>query len=203
MHMPVLIRIRWVVVAGLLVLAAGYRLLQPVPFSKGVQAPHQPEQTILEGGAVIERGGFRLMPVASFKVEGRVLGVKRYRSDPTAVFSPYDLAVGWGSMSDVSVIEKLDVRLGKRAYRWTSGAHTLNTRDVILHSTNMHIIPANAVVENALGRIKPGHIIRLTGRLVHVLASDGGRWRTSLTRADVGMGACEIVYTDSLTIRGR
>jgi hypothetical protein len=66
-------------------------------------------------------------------------------------------------------------------------------REVETSSANMHLIPANDQVRQALDAISTGENIRLRGFLVEARAEDGWRWRSSLTREDTGNGACEII----------
>ena len=56
-----------------------------------------------------------------------------------------------------------------------------------------------ARVATALHRVGRGDRIRIDGWLIEADAPDGWRWRSSLTREDVGDGACEIVYVCSIT----
>jgi len=44
---------------------------------------------------------------------------------------------------------------------------------------------------------------RFEGDLVDVDGSDGFAWRTSLTRTDTGLGACETLYVRAITIGTR
>jgi hypothetical protein len=71
-------------------------------------------------------------------------------------------------------------------------------RSIETHSANMHMIPASREVERSLRALRPGDIVRLHGYLVEVNATDGWRWRSSLTREDTGAGACELVLLQSL-----
>ena len=171
-----------------------------VTHAPGILAPEAPRQTPVTAGQPIRHRGYHLTPVAHFSVEARVLGKKAYRRDPNARLALYDLAVGWGPMSDTAVLDHLSIRQQQRAYTWENAGAPLSTREVILHSTNMHLIPASDAVAAALVRLRPGHLVRLRGRLVDVLANDGSRWRTSRTRMDAGMGACEIVWVEALEI---
>ncbi len=41
-------------------------------------------------------------------------------------------------------------------------------------------------------------MIRLTGYLVQVHGRDGYRWASSLSRADTGVGSCEVIWVESL-----
>jgi hypothetical protein len=62
------------------------------------------------------------------------------------------------------------------------------------------MIPATASVERSLMKLRQGDIIELQGYLVDVDHDSGWRWRTSMTRTDIGAGACEIVYVESIAV---
>ena len=66
--------------------------------------------------------------------------------------------------------------------------------EIVRSSANMHLIPADAAVAQALRGVRAGQHVRIDGWLVQADAPDGWRWRSSLTREDSGGGACELVY---------
>jgi len=72
---------------------------------------------------------------------------------------------------------------------------------LIKHATNIHIIPANEEVKAKLATLKKGMIIHLVGLLVEARNDDGWNWVSSLSRDDEGMGACEILYLQHITIQ--
>ena len=198
-------RRRLLLTAFVLLLAGGaaafvWTEAQPLQHPPGVLAPEAPRQTDAAGAAPVQHRGYRLTPVADFAAEARVLGTKRYRNEPNAALAPYDLAIGWGPMSDSAVLERLEIFQTQRAYTWRTDDYPIPPREIIRHSTNVHVIPATATAANALGRLKPGHLVRLRGRLVDVLSTDGDRWRTSTSRTDAGYGACEILWAEAIEI---
>jgi hypothetical protein len=65
----------------------------------------------------------------------------------------------------------------------------------------MHLIPADAGVAEALGRVRAGDMVRMHGWLVKIDRADGWRWRSSTTRTDSGGGSCELVYVCSIEAR--
>ena len=73
-------------------------------------------------------------------------------------------------------------------------------REIETQSANMHMIPANEQIEKVLKSIVPGQIVKLSGDLVQVDASDGWHWKSSLTREDTGAGACEIIYVKAISV---
>jgi hypothetical protein len=68
-------------------------------------------------------------------------------------------------------------------------------------SANMHLVPANDAVADALAAVDAGDRVRIDGWLVQIDATDGWRWRSSLTREDSGAGACELIYVCAVTRR--
>jgi hypothetical protein len=60
------------------------------------------------------------------------------------------------------------------------------------------VIPADATIARALGRLRTGQVVRLRGLLVDGKRNDGMIFRTSLTRQDSGEGACEVLYVEDI-----
>lgn len=141
-------------------------------------------------------------PLAGFSVAARVLSRREYGSDREADFAPLDLALGWGRMREDAVLSQLDISQGGRWYRYRWSAQPpLPPDEIARSSANMHMIPASPSVAAALADVEEGDAVRIDGWLVQVNASDGWRWRSSLTREDTGGGACEVVYVCAVTRR--
>ncbi|WP_290884863.1 hypothetical protein [Arenimonas sp.] len=139
-------------------------------------------------------------PLAGFAIEARVLAREDYRFDRNAAISPTDLALGWGRMAREEFYEPLRISQSGRwyFYRWGSEGPPLPLDEIIASSANMHMIPADAGVAEALSRVRPGQTVRLRGWLVEVRGADGWTWRSSLSREDSGNGGCEVVYVCAL-----
>lgn len=191
------------VLALILLLAAfgagNWVLHRPIPHAAGVLVESQPMQSEPSDTAVIEYGDYRLQPLADFEIEARVLSREDYSIDAGSDLSPTDLALGWGRMSDTSVIEQLDISQSVRffTYRWREQP-PIPLREIERSSANMHLIPADASVARDLDKVRQGSLIRLQGKLVEARRSDGFQWRSSLTREDTGGGACELVLVESI-----
>lgn len=167
----------------------------------GVVAPQAPVQQRITSAPVFRQGPYTILPVARFLLEARVLGAERYRFDRGAELVPVDLALGWGPMSDPAVLSNIDIAQGGRFYRWRVKIYPIPRRDIITHSANMHMIPANEAVRERLLAVRPGEVVQLEGYLVNVSADAGWHWRTSLRRNDSGDGACELVYVERIATR--
>jgi hypothetical protein len=160
-----------------------------------------PLQTDIPAGMALPAiDNARLKPLAGFSIEARVLGREDYRIGREADYSPTDLALGWGRMTEDAVLSQLDISQSSRwyHYRWND-TPPIPVDEIVRSSANMHMIPADDTVAAALKRIEQGQRVRIDGWLVEVNADDGWRWRSSLTRDDSGGGACELVYVCSIT----
>ena len=194
---------RSVLVAGLLV-AGSYNAWQrfesrPLYPPDGVLAPDEPRQATLTAAPVVRHGRWTLTPRATYDVTARILSREDYRFDPIADLVPEDLALGWGAMSDNRVLAAFDISQAARFYTWrVREALPMPREDVISHSANTHVIPADAVVRAELARLRVGQVVHLHGQLVDGVRDDGTRVHTSLTRTDSGAGACEILLVESL-----
>ncbi|MEM6648344.1 MAG: hypothetical protein AAF730_19035, partial [Bacteroidota bacterium] len=63
-----------------------------------------------------------------------------------------------------------------------------------------HVVPASAGLGGQIAGLRPGEVVTLRGKLVDALAPDGSLWRTSRSRTDAGMGACEILWLEAIGV---
>ncbi|MGL4319058.1 MAG: hypothetical protein ACRCTL_20890 [Pseudomonas sp.] len=168
----------------------GWNRLYP-PFQPPVPGP-------LESTGSYRLGQHTITPLQPFELEARILGREDYRYDRGAQVSPTDLALGWGPMADPQLLARIDISQGNRWYRWHVDEFPIERRAIETHSANMHMIPANAEVAAELAQVEPGQHVALSGQLVRVDGDDGFHWLSSLSREDVGDGACELVWLEKL-----
>jgi 3-mercaptopyruvate sulfurtransferase SseA len=104
-------------------------------------------------------------------------------------------------MSDSVVLAKLRISQGQRFYEWsTDGRPPIPLRDIETQSANMHMVPADESVERTLMEARAGNIVKLSGYLIDARAPDGFRMRSSLTRQDIGPGACEVIWVERIEL---
>ncbi len=171
-------------------------LLRPVERGPGVLAADAPVQADLDSAPTFHRGDYEISALAAYKVRVRLLGRRAYHFGREADLSPVDFAVGWGPMSDSALLDKLDIDQRVRYFTLHWDDSSVSESIVLDHAANMHLIPADPTVHEALDRMRPGEIVELEGYLVSVKSSDGWSWRSSLTRGDRGSGACELMWVE-------
>lgn len=170
-----------------------------VTHTPGEIASQAPQQTSTDA-ASFNHHGYTITPLENFALVARVLGREHYRLDRGAQLSPVDLALGWGPMSDDSVLSNIHISQGNRFYYWRAATLPIPRQQIETHSANMHMIPASDDVEDILQAVKVGQKIQLQGYLVKATKEDGFTWKSSLTRGDTGFGACELVYVKQASI---
>ena len=173
---------------------------RPLSHPAGLLAPAEPLQTAPESEATWTYRNHKIAPLARFEIRARVLSTERYRFDRAADLSPVDFALGWGPMSDSRVLEAVTIQQRDRWYFWSASQLPIPAGEITTHSANMHLIPANALVEKLLLAAKPGQIVELRGKLIRADGLDGWHWVSSLTRTDTGDGSCEVVWVDSASV---
>lgn len=174
---------------------------KPISHPPGVLVAAAPRQVNVQASS-FELHDYLLTKKARFEIHARVLSTESYYLSREADFSPIDLALGWGVMSDQSLLEQLKITQSNRWYRWRyEGSIPVSDQQVIANSGNMHMIPASASVEKSIKNLREGDVIVLQGYLVDVDHDSGWKWRTSMSRTDTGGGACEIVYVESVTLQ--
>ncbi len=184
----------------------------PVPTIEPMKTTVDPVQTaVTQSTASItwQRKNYQweLTPRARFQVVGRVLSRQTYNRDWQSEISPLDLAIGWGELNDTRVDSYVDWSQSGRWYyfRWALDGPYDRTY-IGTHSSNIHIIPATESLETILLKLRKDDRIMLEGQLVDVEAANAkNKWQnqTSLTRADSGNGACEILLVERLIWNGQ
>lgn len=164
----------------------------------GIFAPDKPKQSKIMQPKTWDKNGYHFTALAKIDLRAKVLGKEKYNFDRESDIAPYDLALGWGKMSDQSLVDRLDINQRTRWYFWKTDVYPIPRKEIEISSANMHIIPANDLVEDVLDDILVGEIILLEGYLVAVKADDGWKWKSSLSREDTGNGACEVVWVEKL-----
>ena len=168
----------------------------------GILAPGEPFQIDVETQPSLVRKGYRIEALARFSIQARVLRAEHYRFDRAAELVPVDLVLGWGDMSNSAVLEKISISQGQRVYEWsTLNRPPIPPRAIELQSANMHMVPANDEVAGILKEARPGNIVKISGYLIDARGPDGFHMRSSLTRTDTGMGACEVIWVDRIELR--
>jgi hypothetical protein len=180
--------------------------LRAVHPADGIIAPDDPLQTGLEAdsngaSSQIPYGRWTLTPRAHYDITARILSREDYHFDALASLIPEDLALGWGAMSDNRVLKSFEISQAARFYSaHPIGRMPIPREDVIEHSANTHVIPADPVVRRELARLRVGQVVHLTGLLVDGVRDDGAWVHTSLTRKDTGPGACEIMFVEDVEV---
>jgi hypothetical protein len=195
---------RWLIAVVVLMLGWGalstwrHREVKQPP---GVLAPDAPlQENLADDAPLLQRGDVTLTPRAYFVVTARVLSRDDYSVGADAKLIPEDLALGWGRMSDSAVLADVEITQSGRFYYWHVKAFPIPRREIETSSANMHMIPADAGVKRELEKIRKGQVVHIEGFLVDASRKDGWRWKTSMTRDDVGAGACELVYVESISV---
>ena len=175
------------------------RINRPITYPPGVLIPNDPSQQPPRNETAFAYKDFQIKPLATFAIDARVLHRKIYRYDPGAALAPVDLAVGWGAMSDQTVLDRLDVSQASRFYfyEW-QGQPPIPREEIVSHSSNLHLIPQNDEIASECKSLRTGELVHLSGLLVEATGPAIGTLRSSLSRTDSGRGACEIGWVEEI-----
>jgi hypothetical protein len=177
---------------------------QSLELGPGVRAAAAPVQTPLAEMAAphsFRHGDFILTPRAEFSITAKLLSKRRYRWDAMAPLAPWDFAVGWGLMSDESVLEWVHLTQGDRFLFRKLLDSALPLERIEHSSANLHLIPADSALLSALAAVPPGAIVTLAGVLVDAHDEENAvTYSTSLSRSDRGAGACEILLVRAMEV---
>lgn len=140
---------------------------------------------------------FSINPRATYALKAVVLSKHSYwAGSKEDTLAPFDVALGWGQMSNAAIINQLTFTQSGRwyNYRWRHNP-PIDVNDIIRHSSNHHLIPANRDILKAIKNIKTHDIIELKGYLVDIQSTkENWYWHTSLSRDDSRGGSCEVFW---------
>ncbi len=171
-----------------------------ITYPPGETAPSPPKQTNLVNIKTWIEGEYTVEALAEYDIKARVLSRDNYSIGKESEISPFDLALGWGPMSDQSIIDKFDISQSNRWYHWYSSNLPIPRKEVILNSANTHIIPKDEELEDMFDKVYKGSLIEMKGYLVKLTTAKGWRWKSSLRRDDSGGGSCELFWVEDLKI---
>lgn len=179
--------------------------------SSPISISQDPEQESLPEPAPIQRASgswqFVLTPVASYILRGVVLSEEDYWTGWNSDLSPCDVAVAWGPLVQGDVWKQLTWSQTGRWYLWEYDSNfAYDNTFVARYSSNNHIIPATSRLGRAARKLSKGDLVELSGDLVRVSGQRGPEtvsWSSSMSRADMGDGSCEIIYLKRLRVDGK
>ncbi len=171
-----------------------------ISYPAGIMASEHPKQTNLTSEKKWTEGEYTIEALAEYKIKARVLSRNNFSFGKESDLSPFDLALGWGPMSDQSVIDKIDVSQRNRWYNWQADVLPIPKKEISLNSANVHIIPKDESIEAKFDKVYKGSLIEIKGYLVKVTNSQGWRWISSLRRDDTGGGSCELFWVEEINV---
>ncbi|HPF09008.1 MAG TPA: hypothetical protein PL020_04660 [Candidatus Cloacimonadota bacterium] len=149
---------------------------------------------------------YSLKPLAEYNITAYLVSKRRYRRGFMSKLSPWDYALAWGEVPNHLEHIKFDQIVRFCLYQYKAGA-PIDETYIAQHMANTHLIPATDNIRKALAKANKGDIVNLKGILVNVRASSSkgqsSSWNSSTSRDDLGNGACEILYVQSLQIADR
>ncbi len=164
-------------------------------------APEPPEQASIDAvPQPLMAPGFVATPSHTFVTEALVLSRQSYARGVSSRISPLDLMLGWGPMSNPAVLTHLRLRQsGRSGYASTEAGADVDLDALSPFWANVHILPASPGIAEEMAQIRAGDVVRLEGTLANVSGPDGWMWRTSTSRTDKGVGACEVLLVTAVT----
>jgi len=154
------------------------------------------------GPLPLDNSDFTITKVQPYRLEALVMSSRNYLRSEGGEVMPVDLALAWGGMADPEKIGMLSVQQRDRFYFWQADHAALNQlgrANIESQTANIHCVPGNEAVREALYSVRKGDWVKMKGWLVDIRGPDR-EWRTSRSRTDTGPGACEIILVDELEI---
>jgi hypothetical protein len=197
-------RLGGISLVALVCLCGAFQFMMHAPLNtpEGMLAEKDPVQVMLPRPERMKYKTAWVDKLAKYQITARVLHTAASWMDPAASISPMDLGLGWGAFSDKKIVNEFEIGQSDRHLFYSPKSLSAYQAVGRLSSklANVHSIPANNQVAQQLGWLRPGQVIEAKGYLVNLHLASGMTYYTSLSRTDVGDGACEVMLIESIQI---
>ena len=166
----------------------------------GQLSPSEPVQASDNFPLPWTKDKYTFTPMANYHIKAVVLSKHHYWAiDSGDELAPYDLALGWGPMSDAKVINQLKITQDGRWYNYYwKNPPPIAPGEIAHHSANTHIIASDRDILKEVKSIKRFDVVDLEGYLVNISREDGWHWQSSLSRDDTG---CEVFWVNKIEVQ--
>lgn len=177
----------------------------------------EPAQTaaVEQGPIIFIRNNYRfeVIPLYAYSISGLVVSRFDYSKAPldrAAQAFPVDFCIIWGSNVANRIYQDKTIRFSQDC-RWCQVEWNRPVEGFKMSElSNNHLLVDSKILEKRIKTILRGDQIRIRGFLVSLKAvnisqSDAFNspymtWESSVTRADAGAGACEVIYVQDVQI---
>lgn len=172
----------------------------------------KPQQTPASGSVTREIDGvkIKIKYVAKYVVRGRVVhAMGHFANDVSGKLMPKDVGISWGFLASEKNKDKLTWFLGGDRILACNTSNTIwlaeqgGFEKLRYYFSNNHLIYSDNRTKSLINKIKVDDFIEIEGYLVDLTFDYGiGRnetVKTSTTRGDSGLGACETIYVTNIS----
>ena len=158
-----------------------------ITYPPGILINSEPKMALVRNQRPWKVGSREIFPLVEFWLQGRVLGSERYHDSYSDIY-PIDIGLGWGPMSDQSIIDQLHIVQGHRKllYEPSDREHPLPTFESLWpYVKNVHTCPADDDIKKKVFSVRSGDLIELRGYLIGI--QENGQWTVvSSLKKEVG-----------------
>jgi len=153
---------------------------------------------------IIELNGYKLRTLFKYKLQARVVSIKKYNWDDLSGIATHDLGIVWGKLSKTNIYSRFNWNQKNRFLIYEAKESLINNlggKDYVnSHIANIHIIPRSKNIEELLNTVKSNDIITIKGILVDIFFKNKVVY-TSVRRDDIGPGACEVILAYEVKVK--
>jgi hypothetical protein len=157
-------------------------------YPAGILIKSEPHMARISNPTPWQVGKREIFPLVQFWMQGRVLCSERYDDDFLSDMCPIDIGMGWGPMSDQSIIDQLDFVQGNRKLEYGPSDPDRpppSYESLWQYVKNVHTLPAGNDIKKKVCSVRTGDLLEFTGYLVGI--KENGEWKyLSSLKKEVG-----------------
>lgn len=173
----------------------------PVNHGPGITAPDAPTTSRITWEKPFPFKDYTIVPIK--KVEGtvRVLKHKRYFFDSKSDYSPADVLVGWGDLSDERNLDHLHFTANNRVSDIEYSRPPLPINQLYQQTALWHLVPSNQEIEKEIKHMREGNILSIAGFIVNIESEIEFGWRSDTINKGGNQHPNTIVWVTEIKVK--
>lgn len=150
----------------------------PINHGPGITAPNSPTTSRITWEKPFPFKEYNIIPLKKIEGTVRVIKHKRYYFDSKSEYSPVDVLVGWGDLSDERNLDHLHFSVSNRLSDIEFSRPPLPLKQLYQQTALWHLVPSNERIENEIKHMREGNMLMLSGYIVNVESETEFGWRS-------------------------
>ena len=173
----------------------------PITHGPGITADKAPTTARITWEKPFTHLDYTIIPLRKIESKARVIDHKRYFFDAKSSYSPSDILVGWGDLSDERNLDHLHFSISNRMADIDFSRPPLPITQIYQQTAFWHLVPSNEAIDKEIKKIKKGNLVTIKGFIVDVESEVYYGWKSDLITNNNAQYPNTIIWVSEITVK--